>query len=594
MFFIPHNSLPRGRKATYLKIVVDIRPTKAEPNRVRFTCGGDKIDYPGNVSTPTAALTTAKLVFNSVISTPRGRFLTADINNFYLGTPMSRYEYMRIPIWAIPQCIIDQYNLTPLIHDGHVLVEIRKGMYGLPQAGQLAYERLVAHLAPFGYSPCRHTPGLWRHNTQPILFSLVVDDFGIQTVGQEHSDHLFSALRQLYTITVDVTGTKYLGLTLRWDYDNHTCDISMPGYVQQALHRFQHPVPNSPEDSPHAWTPPSYGATVQLTPLHDTSPKLNQAGVTRIQQIIGTFLYYARAVDPTMLVALSSLATNHTNSTQATAKAVTRLLNYAASHPDATIRYHRSDMILHLHSDASYLSEPLSRSRVGGHFFLSTASPDATKPPIHLPPNNGAIHTVCNVLRNVMASATEAEFAGLFHNARDGIVLRTALEEMGYPQPATPIQTDNACATGIANGTMRQRKSKAMDMRFYWVQDRIHQGQFLVFWRKGSDNRGDYFTKHHSPAHHRLMRPKYLYCASLTTTQARKRFLQGCIDFPPLPAYSHRFPAPPFLTQVYKHHRNRLQGKTYAVAFSSENVRRALPRYKTARKNSNHEAHKTT
>jgi hypothetical protein len=100
--------------------------------------------------------------------------------------------------------------------------------------------------------------------------------------------------------------------------------------------------------------------------------------------------------------------------------------------------------------------------------------------------------------------------AGLFCNAKDGVALRTTLFEMGHPQAATPIQTDNACAAGIVNDTVKQRRSKAMDMRFYWVKDRVNQGQFLVHWRKGADNLADYFTKHHSPAHHRLMRSRYL------------------------------------------------------------------------------------
>ena len=109
-----------------------------------------------------------------------------------------------------------------------------------------------------------------------------------------------------------------------------------------------------------------------------------------------------------------------------------------------------------------------------------------------------------------MASATEAEMGGLFYNAKDGAMLRTVLEEMGHPQGATPIQTDNTCAAGIVNATVKQRRSKAIDMRFYWVRDRVNQGQFLVHGRRGADNLADYFTKHHSPAHHRLMRSRYL------------------------------------------------------------------------------------
>lgn len=510
MFFIPHTALPAGRKPTYTRVVVDERPQKADPYRVRVTVGGDRIDYPGNVSTPTADITTAKLVFNSTISTPGAKFMTVDIKNFYLGTPMERYEYMWIPLDLIPQVIIDQYNLNDLAHNGRVLVEIRKGMYGLPQAGQLAYERLVIHLAKYGYAPTRHTPGLWKHHTRPILFSLVVDDFGVKYIDKNHAEHLVAALRDLYEVTLDWDGTRYLGLTLKWDYKQGTVDVSMPGYVAAALHRFQHPEPTRDEDSPHAWVPPNYGSTIQLSPLEDTSPPLDKPGITRVQQIIGTLLYYARAIDSTMLVALSTLSAVQSKSTDATADALTRLLNYAASHPDAIVRYHASGMILWIHSDASYLCEPKARSRVGGHFFLSSL-PVGKLPHFQTPKHNGAIHNVCSILTNVMSSATEAEIGGLFHNGKDAASLRLTLIDMGHPQPPTPIQTDNAAADGIVNGTVRQRKSKAMDMRFYWIQDRIRQGQFAVYWRPGATNLADYFTKHHPTSHHREMRYTYLH-----------------------------------------------------------------------------------
>jgi hypothetical protein len=94
---------------------------------------GNQIDYPGRASTPTAGITTAKLLFNSVISTHNARLTVFDLKDFYLGTPMERYEYMRIPLSAIPQSIIEQYTLLKYVHNGHVLVGIIKGMYGLPQ-----------------------------------------------------------------------------------------------------------------------------------------------------------------------------------------------------------------------------------------------------------------------------------------------------------------------------------------------------------------------------------------------------------------------------------------------------------------------------
>jgi hypothetical protein len=165
MHFLDHRNLPADRKATYLRIVAAIKMHKVETHRIRFTVGGNRIDYKGKVSTPTANLETIKLLLNSTVSTPNAKMLTADIECFYLGTPMDRYEYMRIPAKDIPANIMEQYNLAPLVHNGHVLTEIQKGVYGLPQAGILAYSRLVTHLALSGYTPVQHTPGLFRHAT---------------------------------------------------------------------------------------------------------------------------------------------------------------------------------------------------------------------------------------------------------------------------------------------------------------------------------------------------------------------------------------------------------------------------------------------
>jgi hypothetical protein len=158
--------------------------------------GGNKIEYAGDTSTPTADLTTAKLVFNSFVSTPNAEFATGDISDFYLFTDMGESEYMWIPIQFLNPEVLGAYELESLIVDGRVLTEIKKGMYGLPQAGRLAYDQLVLNLERNGYHPCKRTHGLWR-----ILFSLVVDDFGIKYVGKQHAQHLFTSLRENYKIT---------------------------------------------------------------------------------------------------------------------------------------------------------------------------------------------------------------------------------------------------------------------------------------------------------------------------------------------------------------------------------------------------------
>ncbi len=114
-------------------------------------------------------------------------------------------------------------------------------------------------------------------------------------------------------------------------------------------------------------------------------------------------------------------------------------------------------------------------------------------------------------MNNVMPSAAEAELGALFHNAKDGEQLRTTLHAMNHVQPATPIQTDNICAVGIANNTVRQRRSRAMDMRFYWIRDRVHQKHFHILWSPAHNNEADYYTKHFPPSTHRLNRSKYLH-----------------------------------------------------------------------------------
>jgi hypothetical protein len=148
--FIARSKLPKHRTATYLRVISNYRPSKADPYRVQWTLGGNKIEYAGNTSTPTADLTTAKLVFNSVVSTPDAEFATGDISDFYLFTDMDECEYMWIPIQFLNAEVIAAYKLEDLIVDGRVLAEISKGMYGLPQAGRLAYDQLVLNLGRNG------------------------------------------------------------------------------------------------------------------------------------------------------------------------------------------------------------------------------------------------------------------------------------------------------------------------------------------------------------------------------------------------------------------------------------------------------------
>ena len=150
------------------------------------------LDFTGNLSAPTASVTTAKCVFNSVVSTPGASCLLADIKNIYLNHILPDPESMRIPLKIIPQEIIDYYNLTALVEDQWwIYIRIEKGMYGFTQAGIIANQELVNHMSPFGYHPVQHTPDLWLYDIRGKEISLVVDDFCFQSFSTEDSGNLF-------------------------------------------------------------------------------------------------------------------------------------------------------------------------------------------------------------------------------------------------------------------------------------------------------------------------------------------------------------------------------------------------------------------
>jgi hypothetical protein len=293
IFFIPRQAVPTGKIVTYGRFVVDIRPNESEVHRVRLAVGGNLIQYQGDVSTRSADLTTSKCLWNSTISTDGAKYMRLDVKNFYLGTPMDTFEYMRIPIKLIPHEIMDQYSLLPLVSDGHVYIEVQKGMYGLPQAIILSNQLLARRLAIPGYHQTIFTPGLWRHVTRRIQFTLVVDDFGVQYVGAKHAHHLIAALETDYTVSKYWTGGLYCGITLNWDYANKYVDLSMPCFIKDDLHKFQHPLPKHPQYAPYNWTFPAYGQRVQYAPPPDTAPPATSADITRAQAIVGTLLYNA-------------------------------------------------------------------------------------------------------------------------------------------------------------------------------------------------------------------------------------------------------------------------------------------------------------
>ena len=308
----------RRKDVTYGQFICNVRPEKKERHRTRFEVGGDSINYPGEVATPTAKVIVAKLLFNSVVSTPGAKFMTMDISHFYLTTPLKRPEYIRINIRDIPQEIIDEYNLhQQATVDGSIYIVANRGMYGLPQSGLLANELLEERLTKRGYRQSKLVPGLWKHDWRPVQFTLDVDDFGTNYAGDEHAQHLKRTLEENYTVTTEWEGKRYIGITLDWDYRRRQVHLSMPGYIDKALKRFAHQQTKA-QHQPFPDVPIKYGAKKQYATQQSTAPPLDQKGKKFIQQVCGKFLFLGRAVDSTLLFPISAIASQSVSPTEDT------------------------------------------------------------------------------------------------------------------------------------------------------------------------------------------------------------------------------------------------------------------------------------
>ena len=209
----PYN-IPHGRKPTYLRVCANYRPHKVDPYRIQWTVGGNLIVYKGDTYTPNSNIIISKILFNSVIFTKSAKFLSIDLKDFYLGTPLLTPEYMLVPLSMIPQEIVDKYNILPLIHNNMVLAKITIGMYGLPQADCIACDKLRLYLVSGSYIPNSMIPGLFKHKTRPIHFCLVVDNSGVKYTSRDDANYLITHLSKAYKCTIDWGGKVFFGIHL--------------------------------------------------------------------------------------------------------------------------------------------------------------------------------------------------------------------------------------------------------------------------------------------------------------------------------------------------------------------------------------------
>jgi hypothetical protein len=275
------------------------------------------------------------------------------------------------------------------------------------------------------------------------------------------------------------------------------------------------PPPAKRQDQPYPHVKPNYGAKKQYSQEEDNAPALNKEEKKFIQEVCRVFLFLARAVDGGLLPALSSLASQQANPTEKTMLLCKQFLDFMATQEDAVLTYQASNMVLAIHSNASYLSEPKSPSRAGGHMFMAEKD--------EIPINNGAVLNISQIIRAVMSSTAEAELGTLFINAKTAVSMQQTLIKLGHQQPRTPIQTDNATAHVLLTNKILPKALKAMDMRFHWLQCRDARDQFRYYWQPGMQNLADYFTKHHPATHHKNVCPTIL--TAVNNPEYRKLFV---------------------------------------------------------------------
>jgi hypothetical protein len=259
--------------------------------------------------------------------------------------------------------------------------------------------------------------------------------------------------------------------------------LSMPGYIAKLLRRVR-PQGVKTARTPSIYHPPTYKSPTAQTTTIDASPFATLLEQKELQIVVGTLLYYARTVDPSILTAVHELGSVQAQPTIQDMQKVERLLQYISTHQNGATRYYASTMQLQVQTDASYLCRPKARSVMGGFHYLGF-------------PNriNGPIFCTSKIISCVVASVAEAELGAGFQNAQKAAEFRLTLHELGYPQQATTIMIDNTVAEGLASDTLNAKRSKSMDVRFFWLRDRVQKCQFIMQHLAGRWNIADFFTK---------------------------------------------------------------------------------------------------
>ena len=511
MEYVPDNIVPDNVKIGIANpvIVEKMRPDGIE-FRTRLTWSKNLVVTEGPTSSSTVDLTAVKLLLNSIVSDPNARCSVIDISDFYLNSKLPTPAYLWIPVRFLPYVTRKWLGVLERPRTDKLLFKVFNAIYGMDDAGRISQQDLINHLAPHGYHMKPHSPCIFTHETRSTVFTTFVDDFLIKSdIRTDDLNHLQKILKLKYPIKSEDDAQKYLGFTISLKrFPNHSHDrltISMPGTVKKGLDMLNFTQTYHPK-SPCIYTAPVYGNKIQFEE-DDNSPLATSQQEAYLRKAVGIFRYYAQCIDGVALYPISKLALKQSKPTVQDMDRLNRFLNYMADNQNASITYHPSDMQLHIHSDESYLSESKSRSRRAGFFTCGEIiyAPNSSSNKV-----NGPIRVSSTIIPTVVGSATEASYAALYLNAQDATVDRQTLIDIGHPQQPTLITYDNQPAGKIALRTAKIKRSKAIAMRYHWIQDRIARREFQIAWKPGPQNIADFTSKAH-PIHHFLTMRNLMY-----------------------------------------------------------------------------------
>ena len=259
--------------------------------------------------------------------------------------------------------------------------------------------------------------------------------------------------------------------------------MSAPGVIVKALKQFA-PFSTAVARSPAVYVSPHFGSAAQKPATPDISPLLTVDEHPRLQCLASALLFNSSYRFDGFLPSVTAIESALVHATQLTQRAADRLLAYFRHYPDNILTLKASNMCLHLQSDSSFDTPSHGRSVAGGIAYLGN------KDPTHI---NGPILVHSSVIQNVMASIEQAEYAAANYTAPMASGLRKTLSNLGYLQPPTYILVDNEVASEIAYNTLEPKRTKSIDMQFYWLRDRVQSQEFIVIWRKGIYNLPEFY-----------------------------------------------------------------------------------------------------